>query len=721
MLPTTSAPAAATASRAHVRGDIQGLRALSVLLVIAAHAGSSLLPGGYIGVDVFFVISGFLITSLLMREAERSGRVSLLGFYARRARRILPAATLVLVATCVASALFLPVVQTGEIFTDAVWAALFASNIRFAMVETDYFAADRPVSPLQHFWSLSVEEQFYVIWPLLLLLVVASLRYWPATAGVRRRAGVVLGTLVGASLLWSVWATHASPDTAYFSTLTRVWELGAGALLAVLGGRRGAALPAEGRPTVVTQGLALAGVAAIAVGAVVFDDHSPFPGVLAAVPVLGAVALILAGGNVGGQATLVGRVLAWRPAQVVGDWSYSLYLWHFPVLVIARAHWHGLSRPHLLVCLVVIFVLSGLTYHLVEEPFRRGRAWRLPWRAVVLYPVSVGLVVAGLGVANAVVDHRVERNAGNPAITIADYAQLQPDGDPARALVRASVLAAREGRPIPGSLVPDLRHVDQDKAPMGDCDYDRIDGHRLCPGGDVDADRTIVLVGDSHARAWSPALDAIGTGLGYRTYALAHTACPANQAHRLDPDTGRRWPECEDFVDWSVATVRDLRPDLVVISSAPLAPVVDPQTGEVVNRGGNGTEVERGVGLGLRQEIEALTPYAGRVVVLGDTPMLPHPPGECLSTAGSLADCLAKPLAGRQHLERSLLAVAREAGADVVDAQPWFCDRGHCPAVVGSFVPLRDREHLTTEYSEHLAPALAKALALSPGKAAAAP
>ena len=272
-----------------MRSDVQGLRAVAVLLVVVAHLGVNAVSGGYLGVDVFFVISGFLITGLLLRARERPDAPGLGGalvdFYARRARRILPAATVVLVATCGISALVLPVVRVGEILTDAWWSALFAANIRFALVETDYFAEGRPVSPLQHYWSLSVEEQFYLVWPVLLLVVagLALRRRRDPVAAVQH----VLTVLVLASLAWSAWATYASPDTAYFSTLTRGWQLGAGALLAVVLHRRTAV---GRRPGV----LAAVGLLLVVASALVLTPASPVPGVVALPAVAGTVPVPLA-------------------------------------------------------------------------------------------------------------------------------------------------------------------------------------------------------------------------------------------------------------------------------------------------------------------------------------------------------------------------------------------------------------------------------------------
>ncbi len=697
-----------------MRTDVQGLRAVAVLLVVVTHLGVDAVPGGYVGVDVFFVISGFLITGLLLRARERPDAPGLGGalvdFYARRARRILPAATVVLVATCAASAVLLPVVRVTEILTDAWWSTLFAANVRFAMVETDYFAEGQPVSPLQHYWSLAVEEQFYLVWPVLLLVVAAL--------AVRRRrdpvAGIqhVLTVLVLASLAWSAWATYASPDTAYFSTFTRGWQLGAGALLAVVLHRRttSAAAAAGHRSPGLLAG---AGVVMVVAAALVLTPASPVPGVLAAVPVLGAVALLLAGALPGGDRTLVARTLSVRPMQVVGDWSYSVYLWHFPVIVVARSHLGGLSPLAALVCVGVIGVLSGLTYHLVEQPFRRrGSRWdRARW-ALPMYPAAVGTLAIGVLASQLWIDQRVASTQDNPAIEVADYAREGLSRDPVRALVQASVLAAEEGRPVPGRLVPGLVDIRRDTASLGDCDY-RTGTRELCPEGDADSERLIVLAGDSHARAWSPAVRLVGERLGYQVLTLAYTGCPTNLAIRVDPETGREWQECIDFVDFTLDTVAELQPDLVLVSNAPLAPVVDVDTGEVVERTEGPDVFGDALDRGLAAALERLAAEAGRVVLLANTPKLQREQAVCLSRASDLGDCLLAPERGPRRLQRGFMTVAERVGVESVDAEKWFCERLRCPSVVGRFVTMRDSEHMTTAYSEHLADALARALRIT--------
>ncbi|MEN8674320.1 acyltransferase family protein [Nocardioides sp.] len=699
------------------RGDVQGLRAVAVLLVIAAHARFDAFDGGFVGVDVFFVISGFLITGLLVREVATTGRVSLLGFYARRARRIIPAATVVLVGTVAASAIFLPVLRTTEIFTDALWASFFAANVRFAVVETDYFATDQPVSPLQHYWSLAVEEQFYVVWPLLLLVLALVVRRRGARGGggaersLRSLALGSLGLLTVASLAWSIWATYDSPATAYFSTFTRGWELGLGAVLAVL-----LATPERRRlPRWLLEAAAVAGLLAIAGAVLLYSPQTAFPGYAAVLPVLGAAILLGVGGLPGGERTGVARVLSLAPARVIGDWSFSLYLWHFPVLRIAGAHWgeRTLSPLHLVAALGAVVALSALTFYLVEQPFRRGRWWRLPRVAVALYPASVGILLLALVAGNGWVDRRLGVNDDNPAITSADYegGPERISDDPARALVQASVLAAREGRPVPGTLVPPLRGIRQDTAPLGECDY-RTGTTRLCPVGDTDAERSLVVIGDSHARAWTPATNLVGERFGYTAYNLVYSGCPASQAERLDPETKREWPECNDFKQWTLSTIAELEPDLVLVSSAALPKVIGLDGSSVV--GFTKPRKFRAVQLdGMRRELEMIQALGPDVALLANTPKLPREPGVCLSSGVSdLGGCLFDAGADARRYQKGFAKVARQVGATVVDAEKWFCYQRACPSVVGNYVTMRDSEHMTTAYARTLAGPLAEELGL---------
>lgn len=695
---------------ARFRGDIQGLRALAVLLVIAAHAGFQSAAGGFIGVDVFFVISGFLITGHLMREVQQTRAVSLAVFYARRARRILPAAILVLLTTCVAAVALLPFARSVEVLRDAVWAAGFGANVRFARVGTDYFAQGQPTSPLQHYWSLSVEEQYYVIWPLMIVILL-----WLHRRGLggspKQLLVLTLGVATVASLAWSVHATATSPATAYFSTFTRAWELGVGSLAAVIvfGHRRQLS-------RWLAELLPLVGLLAVLFSALTFTGSTPVPGWIMGVPVAGTVLILVAGTHTGHRQSFVGRALALRPARVLGDWSYSMYLWHFPVFKLMEEHLstRRLTHTQALVAVIGIVVLSGLSYRFVEQPFRRGEWWTAKqWRALMLYPAGLALVLGAALGGRSYIDHVLGTDQDNPEISTSDYRGKQFDKEPRVAIVEASVIAAQAGRPVPSQLQPGILGLRQATAPLGDCDY-RTGTRKLCPTGDSGADRAIVVIGDSHARAWGPALTQIGKDEHFVVYHLVMSGCSPNRAVVVDGATRRVRTECEEFKSWARGVVERLRPELVVVASSALGPVVAPDGSFVGFRSGRHQFIETLLA-GFTQEIEGLRRSADSVAVIGNTPKLPRETGVCLSRRDvDLGDCLFSPDDLHGQIQRSLLRAGQRAGAVGVDAHRWFCANEKCPSVVGDTITMRDKEHVTPDYARELAPAIATALTLTP-------
>jgi peptidoglycan/LPS O-acetylase OafA/YrhL len=403
-------------TRPVARRDIQGLRALAVIAVVLAHA-LGWPRGGFVGVDVFFVVSGFLITGLLRDEFAATGRISLRGFYARRVRRILPAAVAVLVVVTVAGFFVFNRARADQTLGDAVAAFAVVANWRFAAEGTDYFTAGDAVSPLQHFWSLSVEEQFYLLWPGLLLVVVLSL----PVAARRRRAGAAIGAVavvvVAASAGWAWVQTGTDPTVAYFSTLTRAWELSVGAVLA-------AAAPLLARlPGVIRVLFGWAGTAGIIWSFLVIDPDNPaFPAPWAALPVA-ATALVLAGG-VGGDPRQRHLFPLTNPVSVfVGDVSYSLYLWHFPVIVFAGM----LLPPGPLTTAIVVVAIATLTlsfFYGLERPLHRS-----PW----LRPAA--------GKTEPAVVERVPGAVAPP----------EPTPTAARPAVPAASLSSRPAGWVPGS------------------------------------------------------------------------------------------------------------------------------------------------------------------------------------------------------------------------------------------------------------------------------
>ena len=376
---------AATSER--FRPDIEGLRAVAVGLVLLYHGFHAPFTGGFVGVDVFFVISGFLITNLLLHEKEQNAGVSIARFYARRVRRILPAATLVVLATLFVTYNQLGFIAGNQIAVDAKWTAVFAANIHFGLLGTDYLGSQLPPSPLQHMWSLGVEEQFYLLWPAIFLGLVLLVR------GRRHRTAlaVALAGLIVVSLAWSVIQTKSNATWAYFSPLTRAWELALGALVAVL-----ATVAARVRPSWLTELLSLCGITGIMISALVLNSATHYPGSAVALPVISTALLIATG--CANQGTLVGRALALRPMQWIGARSYSLYLWHWPFLIIA-AEYLGkkLSATQSAGLLLLALAATALTYRLIENPVRHSRA--LARHTGLTLAIGAFLIIATIAIA----------------------------------------------------------------------------------------------------------------------------------------------------------------------------------------------------------------------------------------------------------------------------------------------------------------------------------
>ena len=688
------------------RADIEGLRAVAVLLVVLGHVGVRFLPGGYVGVDVFFVISGFLITSLLVREMAATGRLSIPRFYARRAVRLLPAAALVLATTLIAARLLLPVVRLGAFAKDALAATGYVANLRFAVTGTDYLSADQSPSPFQHFWSLAVEEQFYLFWPLLILLV-----------GRRRKIlAAVLGLLVAGSFALSVTETARSAPWAYFGPHTRVWELGVGALLALApprsrrlwtlarkcrsrllywapprtgwGWSEEAATPENDQKRGIKAIMGWAGLAAIGLSAIRFDDATAYPGWRAAIPVGGA-ALLLAADGAG-----VGRLLTLRPLQVVGRLSYSWYLWHWPVLVLFPAH--------RLLGAAAALGLAWMTYRWVESPLRlRGELRDRPRRGLSL-GAGLSATVAVVACALVALPHGVPVGGRQADLR----ATLDAAADPGAALAR--LIAAGRGLDVlPVNLRPALAQVGRDKPPVwtDGCHVDVpvTTAPNGCVFGDLKSTTTVVLFGDSHAAQWFPALERIAGERHWRLVSLSKSSCSAADLPIWHDTMKRPYTECAAFHRSAIARITALKPALVVIGSSfnyrPAYP--GPDVGAQWKAGWDRTFAELGA-------------TGARVAAIADTPYMGQSVPECLGRPANqrhATNCrrsLRSALRGPEQ-RQVFLAYATSGPARIIDPVTWFCTDA-CPTVVGDTLVYRDSNHMTTTYSTALAPLLAAAL-----------
>ncbi|MEW6638500.1 MAG: acyltransferase, partial [Actinomycetota bacterium] len=374
-----------TSGKGKFRPDVEGLRAVAVGAVLLYHAGLPFAGGGYVGVDVFFVISGYLITGLLLREIEGTGRISLSRFYSRRAKRLLPLTVVVLAAVVALSwPLFSPV-RMDAVSWDVIAAALYVINWRLGVEAVDYFEAGLGASPVQHFWSLSIEEQFYLLWPALLLLVA----WWCRRTGrgLRPALAAALGTVAASSFVYGVYLTEQQAGAAYFATPARAWELALGGMLALVPAARLRVL----RPG--AAALAAAGLCAIAWSTYRFGDETPFPGYAALLPTLGTAAVIAAGTAT--TSTWPGRLLTLSPMRHVGRISYSWYLWHWPPLVFAAAYWGDLSPLAGMAVVAASYIPAVLSHRWVESPFlRSGTLNRFPRRALALGGACTAISVA---------------------------------------------------------------------------------------------------------------------------------------------------------------------------------------------------------------------------------------------------------------------------------------------------------------------------------------
>jgi peptidoglycan/LPS O-acetylase OafA/YrhL len=668
---------------------VQALRALAVLLVVLYHFWPNRLPGGYVGVDVFFVISGFLITSHLYREVVGTGRISLARFYARRARRLLPAAMVVLFATAVASFLFLPVTRWAANAGDIVASTFYVQNWQLAARAVDYSASANAASAVQHFWSLSVEEQFYLAWPPLILLLLAAGR---RLGGVRRQSLILGGILVvtAASLGYSVYATATDPAGAYFVTPTRIWELGAGAALAMWRGNNPDVM--TDRPLVASRiALRWIGLAAIATAAVFLTAASPFPGYLALLPVLGTVAVIAAG-DTGPRDPLTGVVVL-PPVQFLGNVSYSLYLWHWPLLVMAPfALGHPLPAMQKIGLLAVCIALAWLTKVWVEDTAQRRRLLGRPMVTAAFTAVAM-LVVSSVAMLQ---QHEVGVLAGAAR---AHLAASQGDACFGAGSRAPGVSGCPDvfGAPVSLTPAPEDRPWFTDPA----CTITLVPVRvARCQFSNAPPARTVALVGDSHAEHWRGALHRIARELNWKIVEVLKGGCPATSARVLRFDGKRMDTEaCHAWGQQASQIVAAEHPDYVFTSSWAAAMTFDGAGGE-----------PREAGIAGFSDTWTEWAHAGATVfVLRDVPstggrdipecLVTHPgdPTACDSPrAVALAPDALTEAAARLHSARIRL----------IDMSDFFCDHATCYAAVGGAIVYWDHDHMSAQFSRSLAPYL---------------
>ncbi|CRZ17077.1 acyltransferase family protein [Mycolicibacterium neworleansense] len=676
------------------RPDIEGLRAVAVLAVVLFHAGVPGFGGGFIGVDVFFVVSGFLITGLLWREASGTGTVRMAQFYAGRARRLLPAAALVLVATSMAATLLLPPLQARSVLADAIASALYVGNYRFAAEGTDYLAAETAASPLQHYWSLGVEEQFYLLWPALIL----------ATAWVLTRCGrgtrsaapyaCVLAVVAGASLAVSLAWTETMPPWAFFSLPTRAWELAAGGLIALT------AAHWRNLPPVCAALVGWGGLVLILVTCTQLGTTTPYPGSAALLPVMGTALVIGAGCAIPGLG--VGRLLSKPALRGIGRLSYSWYLWHWPVLLLAPALFgHGLGLAGRLAMMVMSLGLAILTLHLVENPARFATALRgSSWRSLAVGATATGVAVCAGLVLLAV--RPVPTGSGPAAVPVAVVGPSRaavPTQTPEQR-VQAAVAASADLRAVPSNLSPPLGNITKPEAFVNGCVLSWQDvAVPDCVSGDTASATRVALVGDSHAGMWHPALEAAAQQQRWRLETFAKVTCPPMKLPILSPYLGREFTECKQWRADVLTRIAKERPALIVL--------------DMVRRYGADfgfVSYDPAWLDGLTRLVSQLRGTGARVLVLGPVPDPHTTVPTCLSAHMDDATACTpdRSIAVNDTGIAAEAAAVQAGGGQYARLDQYFCTGSRCPVIVGNTLVFRDDNHITAEYAQLLSPVIAR-------------
>jgi peptidoglycan/LPS O-acetylase OafA/YrhL len=670
------------AAKSGFRPDIEGLRAVAIGAVLLCHAGVALFAGGYVGVDVFFVISGFLITRLLLGELDSTGEISLRRFYARRAKRLLPLTAVLLAAVGVLSLLLLSPVRAVEVSGDIISSALYTANWHFAAQSVDYFAQEAEPSPVLHLWSLAIEEQFYLVWPTLLLAVTW---FWRNRGGSLRPAiWATLAAVLAGSLVLGIHLTDEQPAAAYFSTFGRAWELALGGSLAVLGGVR--------IPRAAAAGIGWAGLAAIVYSAVIFDASTPFPGTAALLPTLGAACLILAGSSSHAQAKgAPAWLLSLRPVRYVGRISYSWYLWHWPALIFAAVIWGPLSVPAALAVVAASWVPSAATHHLIEDPLRLSRALaKRPNRslAIGLGCMAIG-VCAGLGLTQF-----------QPTLHTAPLSEVR--GAAALPEQPRPQQHAKAVRPNPLRAAADRSTAYYDGCLVG------ISGtnSNKCLYGDPSGRRTLILFGDSHAMQYFPALDALADSHHWRLITLTKAECSPGEVKIRSMIADREYSQCDAWRQESLRRIEMGGGSTLVVMSGDTAYVPYGNDGAELS----GEAAAAAMEAGYVATLTRIHRSGLRTVVIQDTPASASNVPDCVSEDLQHLQSCAFPRVRDKAKEFDVRAARAAPGGHLIDINREICPNNLCRAVIGNALVYRDKSHLSATFARTLAPGIERGL-----------
>jgi len=656
--------------------EIEGLRAIAVAIVVIYHA-DLFFRGGFIGVDVFFVVSGFLITGLLLSDHEEH-QASFRRFYARRFRRLLPVAGLVLSVTLVASWLIMNPVSFASVRTDGIWASLFLANVHFVDVGVDYMSQAASPSPLQHWWSLAVEEQFYFVWP---LVVAVAWRIG------RKRAVLITACLIGiGSFGYSVYITPSRPVEAYFLLPTRAFELAAGAVLVTFMSIR----PIAGTRVRATAGwLGLVGIFA---SALVFTEETLFPGWVYVVPTVCTVMVLMSIGVPSGPL----RLLKWNAFQWMGARSYSLYLWHWPLLVLYEVKYPNASALSRGTLLVIALWLSALSYRFFENPIRRNR--RLSDSPALSLLVGASAVFVGIGFSqlpatvsttNTYTPSAVEQSTSTTIfrqLPLERLAQLNADEIP---IIDASSIERR----IPTNLTPSILKAPKDKPSVFSTScLARYESTNVqpCVYGSKESTTGVALFGDSHMGQWFPGLEKAAIDNSWRLEVMTKMGCPPVDVS-INTFKGKTYRECDQWRENAIERIIASDIKVVMLGSNKY----DSVTGKGLSPRGTGWWG------GLRRVITRLQEAGKQVVLFSDIPSMWYDKPQCLAEN---TDDVRKCGRTRQQAVRTARmdtekTIATELNFSYVDVTRWVCGTSFCPAIIGSTMVYMDSNHVSATFA----------------------
>lgn len=699
--------------------EVQALRAIAVLAVVAWHFHPKTAPGGFVGVDIFFVISGFLITSKLLRDAETHGKINLGEFWAARIRRIMPAATVTAVAIIIATFIWWPLEQWRQMSREGIASLLSVVNWVLAFDSVDYLAEDNAPTAFQHYWSLSVEEQFYVVWPLLVVLAIWLTRR--TKLSLRAYATILFSAVIVSSLVWAEYLVRSSDPSAYFVTTTRVWELALGGLIAALApyilkdgvGRRARV------PGGITWRslLALAGLAAMCWSIFAYTQETPFPGLTAAVPVLGAAAVIIAGRTSGPLS--LNWLVDWAPVQWIGKISFSLYLWHWPVfLVFVQIVGHKPYWWQAVILVLVSLAFAHVSWRFVEEPVRQWKRLKVSpapaWIAgTVATLVAVAVAFAPTLRVDAITKEQKElaaellsgdkpefaAGAWDPLVTKAEDEKLDagdPDSPGGRLVTdeeRADELPP--ALPYGSAITPVPLEAEFDTTSADDCFPSATETSTpRCVKGKEDGQKTVAVMGDSHSQMLVPALEEMAQEHDWRIITYTKASCPMSLEPRKLTDPEER---CVEPNKKSIEQVLEDEPDVIITQN---------YSGSTFH----GDAVD-----GFERAFKELQKSGAQLVVVRDTPIPPTNkntprPRTCVS------ENMDRPGACDFTIERGLLddpaieAAQRFDDIYVMDLTDYFCTKDTCPVVAGNSLIYRDGNHVGDTYLKSLIPVLERRL-----------